>query len=86
MGRSKRSWDVIVVGARVAGATLAAYLGRAGLRTLLIDRVRFPAYVPRQGSCVPLRIRRKAVLRIQTRSQTGTRSSAAPRKPSSSSG
>jgi flavin-dependent dehydrogenase len=50
LGGSKRSWAVIVVGARVAGATLAAYLGRAGLRTLLIDRARFPAYVPRQGS------------------------------------
>ena len=50
MGGSGRPWDVIVVGARVAGSTLAAYLGNAGLRTLLIDRVRFPAYVPRQGS------------------------------------
>lgn len=50
MGGSGRSWDVIVVGARVAGSTLAAYLGKAGLRTLLIDRVRFPAYIPRQGS------------------------------------
>lgn len=39
-----------MVGARVAGASLAAYLGRAGLQTLLIDRVQFPAYVPRQGS------------------------------------
>jgi flavin-dependent dehydrogenase len=47
---SQRTWDVIVVGARVAGATLAGYLGRAGLRTLLIDRARFPSYVPRQGS------------------------------------
>lgn len=43
-------WDVIVVGARVAGATLAAYLGTAGVRTLLVDRVRLPAYIPRQGS------------------------------------
>jgi 2-polyprenyl-6-methoxyphenol hydroxylase-like FAD-dependent oxidoreductase len=50
MGVSGRPWDVIVVGARVAGSTLAAYLGKAGLRTLLIDRVRFPAYIPRQGS------------------------------------
>jgi flavin-dependent dehydrogenase len=50
MGGSGYPWDVIVVGARVAGSTLAAYLGKAGLRTLLIDRVRFPAYVPRQGS------------------------------------
>jgi flavin-dependent dehydrogenase len=50
LGGSGRHWDVVVVGARVAGATLAAYLGRAGLRTLLIDRVRLPAYIPRQGS------------------------------------
>jgi 2-polyprenyl-6-methoxyphenol hydroxylase-like FAD-dependent oxidoreductase len=41
---------VIVVGARVAGATLAGYLGRAGLRTLLVERARLPAYIPRQGS------------------------------------
>ncbi|MCC7371289.1 MAG: NAD(P)/FAD-dependent oxidoreductase [Chloroflexi bacterium] len=50
MGGSRQTWDAIVVGARVAGSTLAMYLGRAGLRTLLIDRAQFPAYVPRQGS------------------------------------
>ena len=50
MGASGRPWDVIVVGARVAGATLAGYLGKAGLRTLLIERARLPAYIPRQGS------------------------------------
>jgi 2-polyprenyl-6-methoxyphenol hydroxylase-like FAD-dependent oxidoreductase len=50
VGGSGRPWDVIVVGARVAGATLAAYLGKAGLRTLLIERARLPAYIPRQGS------------------------------------
>ena len=32
--------------------------------------------VPRQGSCIPFRIKRKAVLRIQIRSQAGTRASA----------
>ena len=41
---------MIVVGARVAGATLAGYLGKAGFRTLLIERARLPAYIPRQGS------------------------------------
>ncbi|MFN8526384.1 MAG: NAD(P)/FAD-dependent oxidoreductase [Chloroflexota bacterium] len=43
-------WDVIIVGARVAGATLAGFLGQAGLRTLLVDRMQFPAYYPRQAS------------------------------------
>lgn len=50
MGDSRLTWDVIVVGARVAGSTLAMYLGRAGLRTLVLERARFPAYAPRQGS------------------------------------
>ena len=38
------------MGARVAGATLAGYLGKAGLRTLLVERARLPAYIARQGS------------------------------------
>jgi flavin-dependent dehydrogenase len=33
-----RSWDVIVVGARVAGAATAMLLARAGLRVLCVDR------------------------------------------------
>ena len=36
-------YDLIIVGARIAGATLAALLGDAGYRVLLVDRVRFPA-------------------------------------------
>jgi menaquinone-9 beta-reductase len=36
-------YDVIVVGARVAGSTLAALLGDAGLAVLLVDRARFPS-------------------------------------------
>src|SRR6266446_2368999 len=36
-------YDVIVVGARVAGASLALRLGRAGKHVLLIDRDRFPS-------------------------------------------
>jgi menaquinone-9 beta-reductase len=36
-------YDVIVVGARVAGSTLAALLGDAGLTVLLLDRARFPS-------------------------------------------
>ena len=34
----QNSYDVIIVGARVAGSILAAMLGDAGIRVLLIDR------------------------------------------------
>lgn len=50
-------YDVIVVGARVAGSPTAMLLGRAGLRVLLVDRAEFPSDVlsthllhPRGGS------------------------------------
>src|SRR5512139_3595651 len=33
----ERQWDVIIVGARCAGATLAALLARSGVRTLLLE-------------------------------------------------
>jgi flavin-dependent dehydrogenase len=36
-------FDVIVVGGRPAGATLAARLGQAGVRVLLVDRATFPS-------------------------------------------
>ncbi len=36
-------YDVIVVGARVGGSTLAALLGDAGVSVLLLDRARFPS-------------------------------------------
>jgi 2-polyprenyl-6-methoxyphenol hydroxylase-like FAD-dependent oxidoreductase len=36
-------FDVVVVGARIAGSTLAALLGRLGLRVLLLDKARFPS-------------------------------------------
>jgi 2-polyprenyl-6-methoxyphenol hydroxylase-like FAD-dependent oxidoreductase len=36
-------YDVIVVGARVAGAATAMLLARQGVRVLLVDRVRFPS-------------------------------------------
>ncbi|MET0816582.1 MAG: FAD-dependent monooxygenase [Solirubrobacteraceae bacterium] len=39
-------YDVIVVGARVAGSTLAALLGDAGASVLLVDRARFPSTTP----------------------------------------
>jgi 2-polyprenyl-6-methoxyphenol hydroxylase-like FAD-dependent oxidoreductase len=37
------AYDVIVVGARVAGAATALLLARAGLRVLVVDRVSFPS-------------------------------------------
>ena len=36
-------YDVIIVGARVAGSSLAILLGRRGLRVLLVDRDQFPS-------------------------------------------
>ncbi len=39
---SRPHYDAIIVGARVAGAATAAFLARAGLRVLLVDRVTFP--------------------------------------------
>jgi len=35
-----RGWDAVVVGARVAGASTALLLARAGLRVLVVDRAR----------------------------------------------
>jgi len=39
-------YDVIVVGARCAGATTAMLLARRGLDVLLVDRARFPSELP----------------------------------------
>jgi 2-polyprenyl-6-methoxyphenol hydroxylase-like FAD-dependent oxidoreductase len=36
-------YDVIIVGARVAGSVLALSLARTGRRVLLLDRVKFPS-------------------------------------------
>ena len=36
-------YDVIVVGARVAGASTALLLARRGLRVLAVDRATFPS-------------------------------------------
>ena len=37
------AYDVVIVGARVAGAILATLLGEAGYRVLLVDRAQFPS-------------------------------------------
>jgi len=36
-------YDVIVVGARVAGASTALHLARRGLKVLAVDRAEFPS-------------------------------------------
>lgn len=41
----RTDYDVIIVGARIAGATLAYELGRAGYDVLLVDKMRFPSDV-----------------------------------------
>jgi flavin-dependent dehydrogenase len=43
MFTGSRDYDVIVVGGRPAGATLAARLGMAGLHVLLLERAQFPS-------------------------------------------
>jgi len=45
MGRqaAQTTYDVIIVGARIAGSTLAALLGDAGYRVLVLDRAAFPS-------------------------------------------
>jgi flavin-dependent dehydrogenase len=40
------TYDVIVVGARCAGASTAMQLARKGLKVLLVDRARFPSDIP----------------------------------------
>lgn len=41
-----KHYDVIIVGGRVAGSSLAAYLGQAGVRVLLLERAEFPQEHP----------------------------------------
>lgn len=41
-----RDYDVIIIGGRVSGSTLAAHLGKAGMRVLLVERIQLPAEHP----------------------------------------
>lgn len=43
MSGTSECYDVVIVGARVAGSTLAALVGRIGARTLVLDQARFPS-------------------------------------------
>src|SRR5687768_5796517 len=45
--------DVIVVGSRISGSTLASSLAKSNLRVLLLDRARFPKHIHQQGSIGP---------------------------------
>src|SRR5690348_16617339 len=47
---AEREYDVIIVGARPAGASLAARLGAQGFTVLLVDKARFPS-LPEVPSC-----------------------------------
>ncbi len=50
------SFDVIVVGARCAGAPLATMLARDGLRVCLVDKDRFPSDTPSTHGIQPIGI------------------------------
>ncbi|MBM4333699.1 MAG: FAD-dependent oxidoreductase, partial [Deltaproteobacteria bacterium] len=43
------NYDVIVVGAGPGGATAARVCARSGLKTLIIEKERFPRYKPCGG-------------------------------------
>src|SRR5690242_19792707 len=71
-------YDVIVMGARCAGASTALLLARKGLRVLLLDRTRFPSDIP-QGHFIhqqgPARLQRWGLLdRITASNCPGTES------------
>src|SRR6201995_447989 len=44
--RGVKRFDVVIVGARCAGAPLAAMLARGGLSVCLVDRAQFPSETP----------------------------------------
>jgi flavin-dependent dehydrogenase len=53
-------YDVIVVGARVAGAATAMLLARRGLRVLAVDRVAFPSDTISSRQLAQVAVRRGA--------------------------
>jgi flavin-dependent dehydrogenase len=65
MSAADADYDVVVVGARVAGAATALLLARAGRRVLLVDRARLPSEIA-QGHFVyrhaPRRLQRWGLL------------------------
>lgn len=54
-GEADRDYDVVIVGGRPAGASLAMRLGARGHRVLLLDRARFPSWpaVPSSPAIYP---------------------------------
>src|SRR6266567_662430 len=55
--RVDRRFDVVIVGARCAGAPLAILLARAGLRVCVLDRSRFPSDTPSTHGIQPAGVR-----------------------------
>jgi menaquinone-9 beta-reductase len=55
-------FDVVIVGARCAGAPLAASLAQRGLRVCVVDRARFPSEVPSTHLIHPCGVARLARL------------------------
>lgn len=60
-------FDVVVVGARCAGAPLALDLSRRGLRVCLVDRANFPSEVPSTHLIHPCGIARLAELGLSAK-------------------
>ena len=60
-------FDVVIVGARCAGAPLAVLLARAGLRVCLLDRSRFPSDTPSTHGIQPTGVRVLDELGVGTR-------------------
>jgi 2-polyprenyl-6-methoxyphenol hydroxylase-like FAD-dependent oxidoreductase len=57
VSRTVHRFDVIIVGARCAGASLAALLARAGLQVGVLDRSRFPSDTPSTHGIQPAGVR-----------------------------
>jgi flavin-dependent dehydrogenase len=52
MNTTSSHYDVLIVGGRPAGSTLAARLGQAGLRVLLLDRATLPSRPPASSPAI----------------------------------